>query len=304
MPRSTAFIHNKYTIKLIDKTLSIAIALILFLWISTGWSTPVFPGLTGRVVDKAELLSLEQESNLSAKLLALEAASSSQLVVVTLPDLQGYDIAQFAITLARHWKIGQAEKDNGALLVIAVKERKIRIEVGYGLEGVLTDATSASIIRNEIQPAFRNGNYDSGINHGIDAIIATIKGTYAGKIYSSKNSHLDDVKGYLPLLFIALIGFSEFLKRQFSRKISAGVSFGGIVGLVIFVATNSILFGLFAGIAAFLFAYLTGGGAGPSSGIGYNNNHAGNSSGGGFSHGGGFSGGGGSFGGGGASGGW
>ncbi len=286
---------------------------ILFLtfWTGTCLSAPVFPELTGRVVDKADLLSIEKETTLTTKLADLEKSSSNQIVVVTLPDIQGYDIAQFTIELARHWKIGQKKHDNGAVLLIAVKEKQVRIEVGYGLEGFLTDATSSSIIRNEIRPAFRAGNYVLGIDQGVNAMISAVKGSYVTKEDSTETQN--KIEGFLPLIFITLVGLSEFFKRQFSRKFGAGVAFGGMAGLIATLVSSSLLMGVFVGIAAFFFAFFTGGSGGTGTGLGsrgyssYDNGsfrRGGGFGGGGGGFGGGFGGGGGGFGGGGASGGW
>ncbi len=108
---------------------------------------PEFPKLSGRVVDNAKLLSAATEQDLNRQLAVQEQRTGNQIVVVTLPDLQGYEISDYGFQLGRHWGIGQKDKNNGALLIIAMKERKMRIEVGYGLEGLLTDARSAQIIQ-------------------------------------------------------------------------------------------------------------------------------------------------------------
>lgn len=129
-----------------------------------------FPALTGRVVDQANLLSPEKEAELTERLAALERDTTDQLVVVTVPDLQGHDIADYGYRLGRHWAIGQADKDNGVLLIVAPTERKVRIEVGYGLEGVLPDALAALIIHDRILPAFRVGGFERGISEGVAAI--------------------------------------------------------------------------------------------------------------------------------------
>ncbi|KEY97607.1 methanol dehydrogenase, partial [Sphingomonas sp. BHC-A] len=123
-----------------------------------------FPKLTGRVVDDAALLSPQQEQALTDKLAALERQSGRQLVVATLPDLQGYDISDYGYRLGRAWGIGDKEKNEGALLIVAPNERKVRIEVGYGLEGIMTDALSSQIIRNAITPRFKAGDLPGGID--------------------------------------------------------------------------------------------------------------------------------------------
>src|SRR4051794_17765105 len=125
-----------------------------------------FPPLTGRVVDTAGLLSPAQQQALTQKLEALEKASSRQLVVATVPDLQGYPVEDFGYKLGRAWGIGQKGANNGALLLVAPKEHKVRIETGYGLEPILTDAFNKDVIDEKIVPAFKSGDYPGGINAG------------------------------------------------------------------------------------------------------------------------------------------
>jgi len=132
---------------------------------------PTFPALTGRVVDDAHILPAESQAELTQKLAALEQANGDQLVVVTLPGLQGYDIADYGYRLGRAWGIGQKGKNNGALLIIAPTEKKVRVEAGYGLEPVLTDAVSSLIIQREMLPRFREGDYAGGTTAGVDAIL-------------------------------------------------------------------------------------------------------------------------------------
>ncbi len=131
---------------------------------------PTFPALNGRVIDHGDLVSDAKELAIAARLEALERDTTDQVVVVTVPDLQGYEIEEYGYQLGRAWGIGQAGKNNGVLLIVAPNERKVRIEVGYGLEPVLTDALSALIIQNEILPSFREGYFERGIERGVDAI--------------------------------------------------------------------------------------------------------------------------------------
>jgi uncharacterized protein len=174
-----------------------------------------FPALTGRVVDNAKLLSSGQQSALTAQLASHEEATSNQVVVVTLPSLQGTTIDDFGYQLGRHWGIGQAGRDNGVLLIVAPNERKVRIEVGYGLEGDLPDAIARAIIDNDILPAFRRNDYPGGIQAGVDSIILAIEGAYEPQ--KKKQNKF----GWLPILFIALIFgtmvFHYFLDN-FDRK--------------------------------------------------------------------------------------
>jgi uncharacterized protein len=135
-----------------------------------------FPALTGRVVDSANLLDAATRSALTEKLEALEAKTTDQFVVVTLKSLQGQTIESYGYQLGRHWGIGQKDKNNGVLLIVAPNERKVRIEVGYGLEGTLTDALAKIIIENAITPRFRANDYAGGITRGVDDVIQVLSG--------------------------------------------------------------------------------------------------------------------------------
>jgi uncharacterized protein len=131
---------------------------------------PVFPELTGRVVDGADILTDAQEAQLAARSAAFEERSSDQIVVATLASLQGYEIEEFGYRLLRHWQLGQAGLNNGVLLIVAPNERKMRIEVGYGLEGVLPDIIAGQIIREDMVPKFREGDLPGGIDAGFSGI--------------------------------------------------------------------------------------------------------------------------------------
>jgi uncharacterized protein len=135
-----------------------------------------FPALTGRVVDQANILNAQNRNDLTEKLAALETKTTSQLVVVTLRSLQGTSIEDFGVQLGRHWGIGQKGKNNGALLIVAPTERKVRIEVGYGLEGTLTDAIAKFIIENSILPRFRAADFPGGVKRGVDDLILVMQG--------------------------------------------------------------------------------------------------------------------------------
>ncbi|WP_332654638.1 TPM domain-containing protein [Brevundimonas sp.] len=157
-------------------------AMLAAVWLASGHSAAAqgsadvrFPELSGRVVDQARLLTPEKEAELTTRLEALERDTSDQLVIVTVESLQGLEIEDYGYRLGRAWGIGQAEDDNGVLLIVAPEERKVRIEVGYGLEPVLTDGLSALIIHNEILPAFREGYFERGIDQGAAAIEAQLR---------------------------------------------------------------------------------------------------------------------------------
>lgn len=169
----------------------------------------VFPELTGRVVDNAALLDAATERDIAARLEAHGNATGNQVVVVTLPDLQGYPIEDFGYQLGRHWGIGQEGKNNGVLLIIAPSERKIRIEVGYGLEGELTDAISSNIIATRISPAFKRGQFDEGVSDAVSAIIDALGGKY--EMRKPKKAQQQEIPGWLfVLLVLGVIIFNMF----------------------------------------------------------------------------------------------
>ena len=277
---------------------------------------PDFPALSGRVVDQAGLLDESVRGRLDAQLAAHEAESTNQIVVATLASLDGYDIADYSNRLARAWQIGTAENDNGVVLVVAPEEREVRIEVGYGLEGALTDALSRVIIEREILPAFRNNDYPGGIEAGVTAIVQAVDGEYEAPAGGrSTRSPGELPEAVVPLIFLAILGIIETLKRTGNRRIALGFFPAGVGGLMGTLVFGSILIGVAIGIGLFALIWFKGGGGDSSGG---NQRMArrrhrsaiagggfgGGLGGGGFGGGGGFSGGGGGFGGGGASGGW
>lgn len=153
-----------------------ALVLVIAAGVALAQTGPDFPALTGRVVDNAGLLDAGQEADLTGRLEALENRTTDQFVIVTLASLQGWTIEEFGYRLGRHWGIGQQGKNNGVLLLVAPDERKVRIEVGYGLEGTLTDALSSVIVQQTILPRFRSGDMAGGIMAGADDIIAVLAG--------------------------------------------------------------------------------------------------------------------------------
>jgi uncharacterized protein len=243
-----------------------------------------FPTLTGRVVDEADILDTATRAALTDKLAALEAKSTDQLVVVTLKSLQGTSIEDLGVQLGRRWQIGQKDKNNGVLLIVAPSERKVRIEVGYGLEGTLTDAISRLIIENGITPRFRANDYPGGITRGVDDIISVLTGD--AEEWKQRAAKRPDPKSVWGPLLIVLLIFGAFF-----------VVFIMIVGRM----PNTPKDGRRARLRPSWSA-----GVGPpwSSEGSFGGGFSGGGGGGGSSGGGGFSGGGGSFGGGGSSGSW
>ncbi|MFY9833198.1 MAG: TPM domain-containing protein [Methylocystis sp.] len=257
----------------LNQVFNIASAVVaLCLFASVALAAFSFPQLTGRVTDQANIISAPAKASIEAKLQNLEDKSSIQLVVATVNSLEGGDIESYANGLFRAWKLGMAKKNNGVLFLIAPNERKMRIEVGYGLEGVLTDAVSSVIIRSAVAPRFKAGDFSGGIERGVDAII---------DVLSSDTS--------------------EWTKRAAEQSMSETID----------QLTPIILFILFVFIMIYMSRNARGGGGGPMIFLppgggfgGGGGGFGGGSFGGGGGGGGGFSGGGGSSGGGGASGDW
>lgn len=186
-------------------------------------AAPVFPELTGRIVDNANLLTPEDKAAIESELKAIEDKSTDQVVVVTLPDLGGYAIDDYGYQLGRHWGIGQKDKDNGVLLIVAPKERKVRIETGRGLEAHLTDAMGRLIIENAILPKFRRGDFSGGIRDGVRDIKATIEGDAEavkerarGRVGESLETDYTAI--IILALWIAIILFIFYRQYQYARQ--------------------------------------------------------------------------------------
>lgn len=270
------------------------------------WALEV-PQLQGRVNDYADLLSPATEASLESVLQSLESSDSSQIVVLTIAGLQGDSLEEFSLRVVEAWKIGQQGLDNGVLLLVARDDRKIRIEVGYGLEGVLTDMTAGRIIRNVIAPHFKQGNFNQGIIDGIGAIVATVRGEFSAEDkMGTTSSHRSDPGGLLTAMIFIFFIFGSLLRKSKIAAAAAGGILSPLLGFLLFGITGLALLllipiGAIGGLVAATLAASSGGAA---SRAGYGGGYGGGlgRSSGGF--GGGFGGGGGGFGGGGASGGW
>lgn len=168
------------------------------------FAAPNFPALQGRVTDLANLLTAEDKAAIETELAALEAKSTDQIAVVTVPTLQGYTIEDYGYQLGRHWGIGQAGKDNGALLIVAPNERKVRIEVGRRIEPLLTDTMSSLIVQNSILPRFRRGDFSGGIRAGVKDIQDVLLGDAEAVKERAKGGRTDGDVDWVALIFIAI----------------------------------------------------------------------------------------------------
>jgi uncharacterized protein len=197
---------------------------------------PPFPELSGPVVDQAGLMPADVQQALTQKLMAYDQASGNQLVVVTVLTLGGYPIEYYGYQLGRHWGIGQKGSNTGALLIVDRDERAVRIEVGYGLEGTLTDALSDDIIRNTIVPKFKQGDYAGGISDGVDAILAVLGGEQQ---QAQQERHRDYGSTLFLILFIllivmrplwALLFFPSWYRGRWGGGFGGGFGGGGFGG--------------------------------------------------------------------------
>ena len=265
------------------------------------------PSLTGRVVDLAHVLPADVAASLTRDLEGHETKTSNQVVVLILPSLEGDPLEDFSHRVATTWKLGRKGTDNGVLFLVSLKDRKVRIEVGYGLEGTLTDLRSAHIIRNEIVPRFRVGDLPGGIAAGVQAILGTIEGTYKAEEVPAGHAH----SGQEPTAFqYVIVGI--FVGVMAGVVLSHGLQqtralLGSILAFLV-AQFASVGLGLAAaGVTALLLWLILQANRGKGQGGGWGGGvmtGPGGGFGGSFGGGGGFSGGGGSFGGGGASGDW
>ena len=208
-------------------------ALVAALWVGAALAAASFPPLTGRVVDQAKILSPVTAADLERKLADLEQKSGIQLVVATVSSLGGEEIEPYANELFRAWKLGEAKKNNGALLLIAPNERRMRIEVGYGLEGTLTDAVSSIIISNAIAPRFKAGDFDGGVTRGVDDIITALttdSAEWKPKPTEMRPEHdaslLDALAPFLIFLFIMFV-LSRIGRRGGGNVVFIPMGMGG-----------------------------------------------------------------------------
>jgi uncharacterized protein len=256
-----------------------------------------------RVADLTGTLSAAQVAALEGRLAELEARKGAQVAVLVVPTTAPEEIEQYALRVAEAWRLGRKGVDDGALLLVAKDDRRLRIEVGYGLEGALPDATARRIVDEVIVPRFRDGDWYGGIDAGVARIIGVIDGEPLPEPARARPGAGSDLEGFLPLLpvlFIFTVTFGAALKRALGQ-LPGALATAGLVGGIAWLALGVLAVALFAGLAAFVLTlgsragpgrWASGGGRGGWGGGGFRGG------------GGGFSGGGGGFGGGGASGRW
>jgi uncharacterized protein len=288
---------------------------LLVCWALAAFADVAVPPLSGRVVDQTGTLSSDDVAALTQKLRDLEARKGSQIAVLIVPTTEPETIGQYSIRVAEAWKIGRRRIDDGALVVIAKNDRKLRIEVGYGLEGALNDATARRIIDEIITPSFRSGDFAGGINAGIDRMIRVIDGEKLPEPQPSAERQspgsFSSIDPLNPFLIIPVLLLGGLMRSVLGRLIGSAAT-GGLVALLAWYLFGSLLAAVLAGVIAWIFVLFSGSITSPGSGRGRGGGWvAGGGGGGSWSGGGasssdsgGFSGGGGSFGGGGASGSW
>ena len=286
----------------------------LLCWACSALALVAVPALSGRVVDQTGTLAAGDIASLTQALKDLETRKGSQIAVLIVPTTDGEAIEQFSLRVAEAWKIGRKKIDDGALLVIAKNDRRLRIEVGYGLEGALTDVTTKRIIDEDITPKFKSGDFAGGVAAGVDRMVRIVNGE---KLPEPEPPHwqntgsFDPTDLFNPFLIIPVLLFGGVMRRMLGRLVGSAAA-GGLVTLVAWFLVGSLVAALLAGLIASVFVMFSDAITTPTpGGRGRSGGWSGGSSGGwssgsssGSSDSGGFSGGGGSFGGGGASGSW
>jgi uncharacterized protein len=285
---------------------------VLLLFLVQGATAEVaVPALTGRVMDLTGTLSGGAVAGIESKLADFQKSKGSQIVVLIVPTTQPEEIEQYSIRVADAWKIGRKGTSDGIILLVAKDDRRVRIEVGQGLEGAVPDAIANRIIDENITPHFKSGDYDGGVQVGVDKLIGVVNGE-ALPAPDRKWEHNGGIGNLLPVLLVIVFVASRFLSAILGRFVGS-IATGGLAGAIVWFLSHLLVFGVGAGFLGFLFALLAGsatrgwtggGGWGGGLGGGLGGGFGGRGGGGFGGGGGGFSGGGGSFSGGGASGSW
>lgn len=283
-------------------TLRASLFTLMLCWACLAIAQIAVPPLTGRVTDQTATLTVEQTAALEQTLQAFEARKGSQIAVLIVPTTDPEAIEQYSLRVAEKWKLGRKKVDDGAILVVAKTDRAMRIEVGYGLEGALNDATSKRIISEIITPRFDQGDFYGGIRDGVAQMIRVVDGEPLPKP-TQRSTGVADVQQYVPIILLLALVVGGVLRSLLGRFPGAIVT-GGAVAVVAWLFAGAVSIALIAGVIALVFTLFGGGMAGAALGRrGYGSRMGGGGMGSG-GMGGGFSGGGGGFGGGGASGRW
>ena len=279
---------------------SLTMVMLMFsITMATAADLQSIPALSSPVTDLTNTLSTTEQQALAQKLSVFSQEKGSQIVVLIVPTTQPEDIAQYSLRVAEAWQIGRDKEDDGVIILLAKNDRKMRIEVGYGLEGAIPDAIAKRIVSDVMAPKFRQGDFSGGLNAAVDQLMALVSGE-ALPAPIKKQSGASSFFDYLPILMFGAI-FSGVVLRAIFGKFFGSALNGGALGLLVWVLGGALLTVILVVVAAFIFTFAMGGGRG--AGYGYPGGYGG--------YGGGglggrdiFSGGGGDFGGGGASGDW
>ncbi|WP_434032689.1 TPM domain-containing protein [Cupriavidus sp. a3] len=282
----------------IKAALASILAVALFLPL-TVFPEVAIPALTARVTDLTSTLTRDQRETLEQKLAAFEARKGSQLSILVVPSTQPETIEQYSLRVVEQWKLGRKRVDDGALLIIAKDDRTLRIEVGYGLEGILTDATSKRIISEIIVPRFKQGDFYGGLTAGVEGMVQVVDGEPLPPPKTAVAGERDPVRQYMPIVLVLTLVLAGVLRSALGRFPGA-IATGTAVGAVMWLLSGTMLVALAAGMIALAFTLL-GGGMGAHVGAWHSGSGRSGRSG---RSGSGFGGGGGGFGGGGASGKW
>lgn len=277
----------------------------LFLCSMLAGAEVAVPQLSGHVIDQTATLDANQQRALEQTLSAFEAKKGSQIAVLIVSTTEPEAIEQYSLRVAEQWKLGRKKVDDGVILLIAKNDRTLRIEVGYGLEGALNDATSKRIISEVITPYFKQGDFNGGINAGVNQITRVIEGEPLPAATQKSAADSKDIQQFFPIILIAAFVLGGILRSLFGRFFGSLVT-GGIIGFIAWIFVGALGIAFLAGVLALLFTLFSGGGGGMGGGRGFGGmgGFGGGGFGGGGFGGGGFGGGGGGFGGGGASGRW
>ncbi|MEM9601727.1 MAG: TPM domain-containing protein [Pseudomonadota bacterium] len=242
------YAHSLLSTTVVARALARCLSLLTcLLWLASAPANAApYPEYTSPVVDAADVLSLSTRTRLTEALQAHRDRVGDEVAVVTVPGLDGVNIGQYALGLARQWRLGQSGRDNGVLIVIAPEERRVRIEVGYGLEDTLRDSDAADIIATSMTPRFRVGDLDGGTRDGVDAVLTRLQNTAVPRVDRGGSGHTMAI----PLVFAALFAATHFLDRRRRTHVIGTLIAAGVAAMVINAISGQWLFGVAAGLIA------------------------------------------------------